>query len=106
MHSPAAARRDASELLHVDVDQVADAFVPAADGLAQLPAARWGQVAEPIKPSPDEDAVHGGRCDRDAVQAPRIGGETGGPVLGLSPQCLDQAGERLAGTGRARVRTG
>ncbi len=56
VHPPAAAGRDASELLDVDVDQVANPVVLVANILAQLLAGRRVEVPEPVEASPHQDA--------------------------------------------------
>jgi hypothetical protein len=93
---PATTGGDATELLDVEVDQVADAVVLVADDLAQMLAGGRIEVAQAAEPSPDEDSVHGGRCHSDAVQSLLFGGEPGGPVLGLAPHRLYQIGDVLA----------
>jgi hypothetical protein len=96
VHSPATTGGDATELLDVDVDQVANPVVLVADDFAQLLAGGRIEVAQAAEPSPDEDSVHSGRCHGDAVQLLQFGGEPGGPVLGLAPQRLYQIGDVLA----------
>jgi hypothetical protein len=68
VHPPAAAGRDASKLLDVDVGQVADPVVLVADDLAQLLAGRWVEVPEPVESSPHQDAVNGRGRECEAVQ--------------------------------------
>jgi hypothetical protein len=68
VHPPAAAGRDTSEFLDVDVDQVAEPVVLVADDLPQLLAGRWIEVPEPVESSPHQDAVGGRRRECDAVQ--------------------------------------
>jgi hypothetical protein len=106
VHPPAAADRDAPELLDVNVDHVADAVMLVADDLAQLVAGWRIEVAQPVESSADEDAVHGGRRHRDAVQTLELGSQSCGPILGLPSQRLHQVRDVLRGPGRARGRAG
>jgi hypothetical protein len=99
VHPPAAAGRDASELLDVDVDQVTDPVVLVADDLAQLLAGRWIEVPESVESSPH--AVNGRGRECDAVQPLWVGGEPGWSVLGLPSQRLHQVGDAFGGAGGA-----
>ncbi len=94
------------EFLDVDVDQVADPVVLVTDDFTQMLARGRVEVAQPVETSADQDAVDGGWRERDAVQSLKVGGEAGGPVLGLPPQRLHQVRDVLRGAGRAGDRAG
>ncbi len=93
VHAPAAGR-DASELLHVHVDQVADALILVADDLAQSSPVAGSRSRSRLRPRGTRMrcTVAGAMvipCRRSRSAASRTG-----PCLVCPPQRLDQAGVR------------
>ncbi|MGA5606369.1 hypothetical protein ACPCUF_36105 [Streptomyces griseoincarnatus] len=81
------------------MDHVAGLVVLVPDDLAQPLAGGWVEVTRAVESPADENTVHSGRGQCDAVQPLDVGCQASRTVFGLTAQCLHEICDVCSGAG-------